>query len=601
MGLKTHRNAYQHGETMTGTVYLSVSQLSAEIQAYQGIYLSFRGQESTEVRITEDSANGGATFRTERESVTLFYVEVPLATFQSPLRKANYEFPFEWNLPDTPLPSSFRNRTTNSGHCEVKYTLSAYLTPKAQTGAFLSNNIGSDYGDSASQTIQFVGAPTRTLPEPLNIAEERTLINGVCCCWNKGHISLGWEADTILLAPETECHLTVRGSNESQIPVTRLRIQLIQSIHWQAGGGDEFQKRHTASHNTTMVDYYADVTHLRQWHGISKEVGGGYQSVTIDEEEHYYDDALPPLQTSFQVPPDIMDTYQGHNCRIEHAVIISAVTRMLATTPKVSHKIHVQRMGIGSSPAAVPVATAWMDETEYHDIVLPYDWSADEKVPVIHLTETLALDDDTTRNAGLATADAVVVNPDAALQSFAAAAAAATSIVTGTDALAFARPAGMSPTAPMEADVLAYDSDLQDVYGLLRQIDPDDFNTQKRIENQIRNMPVCQLVMSTMTPEKYAYLVQAGGERKSRHRIALLLAAELNSESQGFRGEYLTTLLQTRSGKDDSLCLIGTLIEHVCDLELSAASVEQSLRQDDAQWFRERLEAIRERKLKAGS
>jgi len=79
---------------MTGTVYLSVSQLSAEIQAYQGIYLSFRGQESTEVRITEDSANGGATFRTERESVTLFYVEVPLATFQSPLRKANYEFPF---------------------------------------------------------------------------------------------------------------------------------------------------------------------------------------------------------------------------------------------------------------------------------------------------------------------------------------------------------------------------------------------------------------------------------------------------------------------------------------------------------------------------
>ena len=284
MGLKTHKNSYQHGETMTGTVYLSVTSVDAKIQSYQGIQLSFGGQENTEVRIKEENGDRGTTYRTERETASIFHVEIPLTTFSSPLRPANYEFPFEWKLPDTPLPSSFRNRKSHSGHCEVRYTLSAYLMP--QDGSrnpmgFLSSNIHStsSSGTSASQTIQFVGAPTRAIPEPLQLAEERTVVNGLCCCWKQGHISLGWEADTIVLTPQAECKLLLRGSNASAIPVSKLRVQLIQSVHWQAGSDDDFQKRHTRSHNTTLVDYYVDVGHLQQWHGTAEKPQGGYQSV----------------------------------------------------------------------------------------------------------------------------------------------------------------------------------------------------------------------------------------------------------------------------------------------------------------------------------
>ena len=596
MGLKTHKNSYQHGETMTGTVYLSVTSVDAKIQSYQGIQLSFGGQENTEVRIKEENGDRGTTYRTERETASIFHVEIPLTTFSSPLRPANYEFPFEWKLPDTPLPSSFRNRKSHSGHCEVRYTLSAYLMP--QDGSrnpmgFLSSNIHStsSSGTSASQTIQFVGAPTRAIPEPLQLAEERTVVNGLCCCWKQGHISLGWEADTIVLTPQAECKLLLRGSNASAIPVSKLRVQLIQSVHWQAGSDDDFQKRHTRSHNTTLVDYYVDVGHLQQWHGTAEKPQGGYQSVYEDDNDDDGDDDHDdhyPLPTSFQVPPDIMDTYQGHNCRIEHTLIVSAVTRMFATNPKVPYNIHVQRIGIGSSPAAVPVATAWMDETEYQDAVLPSNWSPDEKVPVIHLTEITSLDDDAITNAGIATAEAVMVmQPDAAAE-----------VATSDDPLAFARPAGMTPSAPLEDEMTSYGSDLQEVLGLLEEVDFNDMTTHRRIEHQIRRLPVCQTVMAHMTPQHYQFLCQAA-TKDTLHRISLLLATELNSGPQGFRGEYLVALMQLPMAKEGSLSLIGSLADQICDLDQSASFVEQSLRPDDASWFRERVEAIRMRKQKA--
>lgn len=467
MGLKTDKSVYQHGEIMTGTVYLSVTSVDAKIQSYQGIKLSLNGQELTEVRIKEEDGDRGTTYRTERESSSIFHVEVPMTTFASPLRPANYEFPFEWKLPDTPLPSSFRNRQSNNGNCEVRYTLSAQLTPLdySRTG-FMSNN-GPKDGASASQTIQFVGAPTRQMPEPLNIAEERTVVNGLCCCWGQGQISLGWEADTIVLTPQAQCHLLLKGSNQSAIPVTKLRVQLIQSVHWQAGGTGDYQKRHTRSHNTTVVDFYADVGHLRQWRGTADGPKSDYQSIQSNE-----DDEHVPLETSFEVPADILDTYQGNSCRVEHTLIISAVTRMLATTPKVPYNIHVQRIGIGSSPAAVPVAMAWMDETEYQDVVLPADWSPDEKVPVIHVTEvtTLSDDDAVINNKGIATAEAVMVQPYAST--------APTS--NASDPLAFARRTGVAPSNDNIMVAHGSSAEPQEPFGLLQQIETSYVNDHHR-------------------------------------------------------------------------------------------------------------------------
>ena len=543
MGLKTDKNAYQHGETMTGTVYLSVTSLDGKIQSYQGIQLSFSGEEHSEVRVKEEnSGDSGTTFRTERETINIFHVQVPMTTFASPLRQANYEFPFEWTLPVTPLPSSFRNRQTQSGHCEVRYTLAAYLTPQDNNsssigvGRFLSCNSFTSKGTSASQTIQFVGAPTRAIPEPLHLAEERKTINGLCCCWKQGSISLGWQADTIVLTPEAECRLVIRGSNASALPVSKLRVQLIQSIHWQAGGSSEsnFQNRHTRSQNATLVDYYVDVGHLKQWRGTSETSSGtGYQAVNANnngnvninghnQEDDYFEDEENddignsyPIPTSFEVPPDTLDSYQGNICRIEHMLIVSAVTRMLATTPQVPYSIHIQRVGMGSSPAAVPVATAWMDETEYQDVVLPSNWAPDEKVPVIHLKQITALNDEdgviVNTPAGIVTAEAVMVRPNQPC-----AAVIATMPGNSSDSLEFARPAGMDPSAPLEDENFDFNGvygdatarsihgpDLQTMFELLQEIDPHDLNTHHRIEHEIKHTPLCQQVVANITPTEY--------------------------------------------------------------------------------------------------
>ena len=648
MGLKTDKNAYQHGETMTGTVYLSVTSVDAKIQSYQGIQLSFSGEEHSEVRVKEEnSGDSGTTYRTERETINIFHVQVPMTTFASPLRPANYEFPFEWTLPNTPLPSSFRNRQTQSGRCEVRYTLAAYVTPQDNTsssigiGRFLSCNSFTSKGTFASQTIQFVGAPTRAIPEPLYLAEERTTLNGLCCCWKQGDISLGWQADNIVLTPEAECRLVIRGSNASALPVSKLRVQLIQTIHWQAGGSSEsnFQNRHTRSQNATLVDYYVDVGHLKQWHGTAEKSSRiAYQSVSANDngignmninghnqEDDYFEDEENdeidnsyPIPTSFEIPPDTLDSYQGNSCRIEHMLIVSAVTRMLATTPQVPHSIHIQRVGMGKSPAAVPVATAWMDETEYQDVVLPSNWAPDEKVPVIHLKQIATLDDEdgaiVDNPARIVTAEAVMVRPNQPQV-----AAIDNSPNNSSNSLAFARPAGMDPSAPLEdenfdfngvyGDVTArstHGPDLQKVFELLQEIDAHDLNTHHRIEHEIKHVPLCQKVVANMTPTEYQYLCRAAN-KATLHRVSFLLATELNKsglsdegqqQEQGFRGEYLVALMQLPLAQEISLSLIGSLTEQIIDLDNSASLVEHSLRPDDASWFLERVAAIRMRNQK---
>ncbi|CAB9512445.1 Arrestin (or S-antigen), N-terminal domain [Seminavis robusta] len=594
IGLKIDKQTYQHGETMTGTVYVSVSSVTPAIQSYQGIRLAFGGSENTEIRIRESHGSGSdrhTSIRTERESTSLLHVEVPLTSFASPLRVAKYEFPFEWKLPDTPLPSSFRHRNAGvdgKGFCEIRYSLSAFLVPQEQQMGFFGPRRNSN--TCASQTIQFVGAPTREIPEPLHLAEERTHMNGLCCCWKQGHVSLGWEADSIVLTPEAPCQIQIWGSNASAIPVHGLRVQLIQSVQWQAG--QEFHRRRSWGENSSLVDFNVDVSHLPQWdHVTHKGHGSSYSAVN---NQH----GAQPVSTSFQVPPDVLDSYQGLNCKVEHKLIVSAVTRFMATTPAVSYSVHLQRSGTtSSSPASMPVAMAWMEESEFQDVALPTDWSPDETVPVIHLTEINALEDEAGDNASkvtMATAEAVMVEPVGA-------AAATTSFgrsdnpLDGEDPLAFARPADdLAPSAPMEDEFLMDDAaaDLQQVLGMLRQIDPNDLTSHRRIEHQIRNLPVSQRVLQTLSPPQYRYLCEAG-TNQTLSRIAFLLATELNKRSRpGFRGEYLVALMQLPLAKDGSISLIGSLTDQICDLPQSHLFVEQSLEPQDAQWFRQRVNAI---------
>jgi hypothetical protein len=81
-----------------------------------------------------------------------------------------------------------------------------------------------------------------------------------------------------------------------------------------------------------------------------------------------------------------IDSYQGLNCKVGHTLIVSAVTRFLATTPSAPFKIHLQRVGC---------STASRSEMKYQKIVLPFDWTPDETVPTIRLTEIAALHDKT--------------------------------------------------------------------------------------------------------------------------------------------------------------------------------------------------------------
>lgn len=454
IGLKCHKTTYQHGESMTGTVFVSVTSVNPTIQSYQGIRLSLSGHENTEVRIRESQGSGNdrvTNIRTERESTMLFHVQVPLTTFASPLRVAKYEFPFAWKLPDdTPLPSSFRHANCGhdgKGHAEVRYTLSASLVPQEQqqpSSFFLASRI-IDSATNASQTIQLVGAPTRSIPEPLHLAEERTVINGLCCCWNQGHVSLGWEADSIVLSPSSPCHLQIWGSNASALPVHNLRVQLIQTIQWHAG--QEFQGRQNRNDSTILVDYKVDLSHLPQWNPVHHKGGPGDYSAIHNNNNNNNQHGLRPVATSFQVPPDVLDSYQGLNCTIEHTLTVSALTRFLATTPSVPFQVHVQRRGDGAtaSPAEMPLATAFgMEEPDYQDLVLPADWAPDETVPVIHLTEIAALHDESGGKATtMATAEAVLVDPVRSITS-----------EYDEDALAFARPAEgfLAPSAPTEDD-----------------------------------------------------------------------------------------------------------------------------------------------------
>jgi len=506
LGIQTDKSVYQHGETLTGTVYLSVTQWDASLANYKGIGLSFSGHENTQVRTREETGTGkhkSHSYRTERESTTIVHVQVPLVVkFASPLRVAKYEFPFCWALPQTPLPSSFRHKdhtggvTNRTGHCELRYEVSAYLTTAndqhQQQSSGLASAVGSFFastttlnprksdGTFCSQTIQFVGAPTRYIPEPLQLADERTTMNGLCCCWRQGQVALGWSADSIVLTPQATCHLYITGGNFSSVHVPKLRVQLMQTVHWEAGND-------TCSHSTSLVDYYVDVSHLKQWDSIDNKNNksasnnnninsNAYQTVqtdtgdamapppsdgnhnhnnhidAINEDDDYYDENDPeqniePIPTSFQVPPDVMDSYRGHHCRVEHTLTISCVTRLFSTTPTVPYQVHLQRLGVGQSAAALPIATAWMEESDYQDVELPADWAPDEKVPVIHLKEITTLNDDDEddeddgiSNSFVATAEAVMLPPTAA------AASAAVTDNDDEDPMAFARPAGMDPS-----------------------------------------------------------------------------------------------------------------------------------------------------------
>ena len=448
MGIKADKASYQYGETMTGTVYVSVSSLNETITKYRGIHLAFMGEENVEIRIREEhsagtSSNQRTTYRSERESTNFLHVDVPLTNFDKPLRVARYEFPFEWKLPESPLPSSFRHRNQDrSGYCEVKYTISAYLVPQERQTGFFQNWKSKSGAASAFQNIQYVGPPTRTVPEPIHLAEEETIVNGLCCCWRQGFISLGWSIDSVVLTPQAQCNLQISGFNASTIPVQYLQIQLLESVHWRAG--NDLGKQHTRSYKSKLVDYNVQVSHLRQWDPTDAHHQNYSPTYTSDEGQQSQDGTII---TSFQVPADVKDSYQGRNCNVEHTLVVSAVTRTFATTPQVSYTLHMQRVGSGSSPAEVPMATAWMEEADYQDAVLPSDWAPDEKVPVIHLDNIAPIGDESPNylsDTPMATAHAVMVEPSAPIE-------ATYRSSTDDDPLAFARPPPSAP--PVEEDV----------------------------------------------------------------------------------------------------------------------------------------------------
>ena len=372
IGVRLDRTVCEAGGTLCGRVYLSV-QTKKPTRA-TGIHLVLSGDEMT--RVVEYRPEGvGDKQQMRRHGYTgknaLIQMKVPLATFpDGTVRGGQYEYPFEWPIPDT-LPSSMSMEKGESS-CEISYRVTAYL---AGSRGFLSPDCSSStgltiFGQSSDQSQNGIEMD----PEIFQLQS---------CCFDRGNIRFGWDADSNVGAPGAVINVGVVGKNYSVLDV-QLRARIMEKVEWRLRSSGHYKK----CREQVLADALLNTNGFWNWNRLAK-----LPSTAQQRRENRFESLtdLQRVSAQLRIAQNATDTYYGSLIKVRHILVVRAVIfdGCCVNYPESSVAIKIQRrlpvlsnVTVASAdlvtPAMVPeeplVAMAQ---------VLPPDWSPEEADVVV--------------------------------------------------------------------------------------------------------------------------------------------------------------------------------------------------------------------------
>ena len=378
IGVRLDRTACEAGGTLSGRVYLSVQTNIASMRSRKptrasGIHLVLSGDEMTKVIRYRHEGEGDQRERrryVHNDTNTLIQMDVPLATFpDGVVRGGQYEYPFEWPIPDT-LPSSMHMEKGESS-CEISYQVTAYLAGSGQ--GFLSQDYSSStgliiFGQSSDQSQNSIEMDPEIFPLK-------------SCCFSRGSLKFGWDADRTVGAPGAVVNVGVVGKNDSVLDV-QLRARIMETVEWRSSGG------HQERREQVLSDALLNTDNFLNWNRLP-ELPSRAQRRRENPYESLSD--LQRVSAQLRIPLDANDTYYGSLINVRHILVVRAVMPdgCCVNYPESSVAVKIQRrlpvlsnVTVASAdlvtPAMVPeeplVAMAQ---------VLPPDWSPEEADVVV--------------------------------------------------------------------------------------------------------------------------------------------------------------------------------------------------------------------------
>jgi len=270
-------------------------------------------------------------------------------------REGQYEYPFEWPLPEH-LPTSMYYDFGSGCNGEIKYTLTAYLVGGPER-----------HYTKATTTFGVAARPSISpSPSSIQIQPTGTPIIG-CCCTNHGVIYLGCEAAGHV-CPRDTLQVHISGENQSEASIPYIRVVLYEMVE---GKTDSGEKRNITK---TLASSSCSVSQAASWQPHRR----GRHSSTTNDTQHESLLSNEDTSASLVIPADACDTYRGRLITVRHVLEVTALTRGMLTSPSCSASIQVRRPSAHTVSQAPPVAV----EIPVAQAV-PMDWYAQSAQVVV--------------------------------------------------------------------------------------------------------------------------------------------------------------------------------------------------------------------------
>jgi hypothetical protein len=496
IGIRLDQDVVEAGNVLKGRVYLSVQ---SREQHAKGIHLVLKGEES--VLIVRRNGNehghhsGGDHVHNHTASSSILHMDVPLTSFPTGVvPPGQYEYPFEWPLPDN-IPSTMHCGKGESS-CTIEYQLTAYLYNSGSL-SFLP-----DYSSTVTVTVAALSTEQVT-PVQMDLEE----FNIKSCCADRGTVTMGWDADTIVAAPRGTINVGIMGKNDSSIEMKYLRSKLLETVTWSAHGHSEKLQREIASTKICA-------TELALWKPLL------YLPSRSERRRRQYDQVASHLHsevfanrivTQLHVYHGARDSYLGITIGVRHSLIVTAETpgACCITSPESSVLVTVQRrMPSGAVPAsasAVPQPSAPIFEHER--ATAPMEYRHTNQEPPMAMAEVLP--DDWAPHES-----AVVMIPANAV------------ILQATTASRAVIPKGMMPSAPQE-NLLRESHQIATSLAELQTLLAASKNPTATLEQQLQN-PIIVATIENLSPHEFVETLKSCSRQDADYvRNARILACTM--------------------------------------------------------------------------
>jgi len=326
VGIRLESTA-EAGSILKGRIYLSVQTVRERACS---LNLILEGEENAQI-VTYEKINDKRQKKINRDSSVLYKMEVPLIKFiRGQIKRGQYEYPFEWPLPDD-LPSSMLCQIDNkSSFCEIKYKLTAYLDK--------GNGLPKINDSTISTSVVLLGGVSdRNRQDRARVALQEYPVNA-SCFGNQGTITMGLDVDTAVAAPQGTIHVGIIGKNNSTSPINHFIVRFVETVTCSAEGRSRDFSRNLCTSKVSSPEHTA-------WDSTSKFSGNFLRRLsphTNDGSKKNETEKTATIDNSWFMtklflPIDTRDTYlAGKNIGVRHALIVEAVTSRFMTTAPTS-------------------------------------------------------------------------------------------------------------------------------------------------------------------------------------------------------------------------------------------------------------------------